>query len=58
MVEQDKWLIKCKSCIFCYQDMETSDYHCRCTNGCHYVEHKPKDKHIKDSTELSGGHLW
>lgn len=57
---EDKWIDKCNKCTFSYIDMETCDYKCRCTNGCHYTPYKSseKNKHIKDSTELSGGAYW
>lgn len=43
----------CRGC----DDYDT-ELGCKSNGGCSTVESKSGKQHIKDSTELSGGHLW
>ena len=53
----DNWVEKCITCKHVYA---TDNDYIKCKRiECKYEPYNlPKSKHIKDSTELSGGHLW
>ena len=42
--EDENWMEKCMSCAHCYIRKDDADtLYCRCRNGCHYKEYKPKN---------------